>query len=99
MHGTGDGNRGAVMTLTDLRPGQMLGRTRSNRAAPLWVISGMFSAQLGAAAATPLFRQLGPLGTSWIRLCWAGLLFGCIVRPKFWRMPRRDLAATAVLGC
>jgi inner membrane transporter RhtA len=87
------------MTLTDLKPTQVLGRTRSNRAAPLWVISGMFSAQLGAAAATPLFKQLGPLGTGWLRLCWAGFLFACIVRPRFWRMPRHDLAMTAVLGC
>jgi len=95
------------MTQTELRP------VRARRAlssslptlrrmpavpAPLCVLLGMATAQLGAAAATPLFRHLGPLGTGWLRLTWAAVLLVVFVRPKVWRIPRSDLAKAAVLG-
>jgi inner membrane transporter RhtA len=85
------------MTQTELRP---VGVRRDGFSvpAPALVILGMASAQLGAAAATPLFRHLGPLGTGWLRLVWAALIMTCIVRPKFWRMPRVDVGKTALLG-
>jgi inner membrane transporter RhtA len=86
------------MTATELRAVQVPGRGGPRLPAPLWVLAGIASAQLGAAAATPLFRHLGPLGTGWLRLSWAAILLVCTVRPKVWRMPGRDVGMTAVLG-
>lgn len=86
------------MTVTELRTVHGPGRLASRVPAPALVILGITSAQLGAAAATPLFKHLGPLGTGWLRLSWAAILLVCVVRPKVWRLRRRDVGLAAVLG-
>lgn len=61
-------------------------------------LASVFTVQIGAAASTPVFAQLGAAGTAWLRLCWAGLIFAAIARPRPWAMPRRDLGGAVLLG-
>jgi len=61
-------------------------------------LASVFTVQIGAAASTPVFALIGPAGTAWLRLCWAGLIFVAIARPRPWRLPRRDLGAAVLLG-
>ena len=86
------------MSVAELRTVHTSWRLGSRAPAPLWVILGITSAQLGAAAATPVFAHLGPLGTAWLRTSWAAVLLACFVRPKVWRLRRRDVGLAAVLG-
>jgi inner membrane transporter RhtA len=62
------------------------------------VLTSMTSVQVGAAASTYLFGRLGVAGTTWLRLCWAGVMLLLIVRPRIGRLAPRDLAAAAALG-
>lgn len=64
----------------------------------LSALASVFTVQIGAAASTPVFAQVGPAGTTWLRLCWAALIFAAIARPRPWAMPRRDLGGAALLG-
>jgi inner membrane transporter RhtA len=66
--------------------------------APLWAVLAMGLSQLSAAASTPLFGHLGVLGTSWLRMVLASVGFAAVVRPRFWRLPGRDLANAGLLG-
>jgi inner membrane transporter RhtA len=61
-------------------------------------LASVFTVQIGAAASTPVFAQIGPAGTAWLRLCWAGLIYAAIARPRPWRLPRRDLGGAVLLG-
>jgi len=61
-------------------------------------LGGIFSVQIGAALAMPIFERTGPAGTAWLRLCWAAVIFMTIARPRFRSIPRRDLASAAALG-
>ena len=61
-------------------------------------LASVFTVQIGAAASTPVFALIGPAGTAWLRLCWAGLIFVAIARPRPWRLPRRDLGSAVLLG-
>jgi len=63
-----------------------------------FALASIFSVQIGAAASMPVFAQIGPSGTAWLRLCWAAAIFAAIARPRPWTMPRRDLASAAALG-
>jgi inner membrane transporter RhtA len=67
-------------------------------AAPLLVLGAVASVQLGAAAATTLFDEIGPAGTVLYRLVFAAALLLAIWRP--WPLPadRRALALAAVFG-
>jgi inner membrane transporter RhtA len=66
--------------------------------APLLVLGGVFSVQLGAAAATELFDELGPGGTVLFRLLFAALVLLAIWRPDPRRSDRRALALVALFG-
>jgi inner membrane transporter RhtA len=59
--------------------------------APLLVIGAVLSVQLGAAAATTLFDDIGPGGTVFYRLLFAALLLGLI-----WRPPLRGHSSDAL---
>ncbi|WP_394845942.1 EamA family transporter [Pendulispora brunnea] len=61
-------------------------------------LGGIFSVQIGAALATPIFERIGPAATAWLRLCWAAAIFLAIARPRLSKLPRRDLASAAALG-
>lgn len=58
----------------------------------------MLCVQLGLAASVGLIDLIGPAGAAWLRLCWAGLLFAVIVRPRLCAFDARTLRAGAVLG-
>ncbi|HWL87061.1 MAG TPA: EamA family transporter [Polyangiaceae bacterium] len=64
----------------------------------LFALGSIFAIQTGAAASMPLFAQVGPAGTAWLRLCWAALIFIAIARPRPWAMARRDLLSAGALG-
>ena len=64
----------------------------------LFALCSIFIVQIGAAASTAMFARIGPAGTAWLRLCWAGLIFVAVARPRLASFRRRDLAAALVLG-
>jgi inner membrane transporter RhtA len=66
--------------------------------APLLVLGAVLSVQLGAAAATTLFDDVGPAGTVLYRLVFAALLLLAIWRPRPRRADRRALALAGVFG-
>lgn len=86
------------MTWTGLRPARPAALSTDRVPAAVLALAGILTAQLGAAAATPLFTELTPLGTAWLRTTWAALIMIVFVRPRFWRYPRRDLQLVVLLG-
>ena len=68
------------------------------RTGTLMAVGSMTCVQIGLALSVPLFGQLGPLGTVWLRLAWASLILLVAVRPRPWRFRRRILLAAIALG-
>jgi inner membrane transporter RhtA len=68
------------------------------RTGTLMAVGSMTCVQIGLALSVPLFGQLGPLGTVWLRLAWASLILLAAVRPRPWRFRRRILLAAIALG-
>ncbi|MGW8379337.1 EamA family transporter [Streptomyces sp. ODS28] len=64
----------------------------------LMAVASMSCVQLGLALSVQLFDRMGPLGTAWLRLAWAGVLLLIFVRPRPSHFTRRGLAACLVLG-
>ena len=64
----------------------------------LFALCSIFIVQIGAAASTPVFAVIGPAGTAWLRLCWAGVFFVAVARPSLRALHRHDLAAALLLG-
>ncbi|WP_405997010.1 EamA family transporter [Streptomyces sp. NBC_00829] len=66
------------------------------------VLIAMAVLHTGSALATELFPALGPAGTTWLRLSFAGLFLLAFTGRSLWRTlrsaPRADLVATALLG-
>ncbi|MGY0021179.1 EamA family transporter [Streptomyces sp. YJ-C3] len=58
----------------------------------------MSTIQLGLALSVPLVDQLGALGTTGLRLAWAGVLLLVLVRPRLRDFTGRDLVACTTLG-
>ena len=61
-------------------------------------VGSMTLVQIGLALSVPLFGEIGPLGTVWLRLAWAALILLVAVRPRPWRFRRPILLATIALG-
>jgi inner membrane transporter RhtA len=68
------------------------------RTGTLMAVGSMTCIQIGLALSVPLFGQLGPLGTVWLRLAWAGLILLVVARPRPWRFRRPILLAAVALG-
>ena len=68
------------------------------RTGTLMAVGSMTCVQIGLALSVPLFGQLGPLGTVWLRLAWAALILLVVVRPRPWRFRRPILLAAIALG-
>jgi inner membrane transporter RhtA len=68
------------------------------RTGTLMAVGSMTCVQIGLALSVPLFGQLGPLGTVWLRLAWAALILMVVVRPRPWRFRRPILLAAIALG-
>lgn len=62
------------------------------------VLGGVMSIQFGAALAATLFDDLGPGGTSALRLGFAALVLMLVVRPRVRGRPARALRLAAVFG-
>jgi inner membrane transporter RhtA len=67
-------------------------------AAPLMVIGAVLSVQLGAAAATTLFDEVGPTGTVFYRLLFAALVLVAVWRPDPRAAEPRALVLAACFG-
>ncbi|GAA1965180.1 EamA family transporter [Nocardioides panacihumi] len=70
----------------------------SARTGVAMAIASMLCVQLGLAASVGLIDTIGPEGTAWLRLSWAGLLLLALLRPRPSMFDRRSFAATVALG-
>jgi len=61
-------------------------------------VLAMLTVQVGAAASVPMFERIGAAGTAWLRLCWAGLFFVALVRPRLRALPREGVRRAVLLG-
>ncbi|MGW2403727.1 EamA family transporter [Streptomyces sp. NPDC001739] len=71
---------------------------RGTDAGVLMSLASMSCVQLGLALSVRLFDQLGPVGTTALRLTWAGVLLLVLVRPRRSDFTGRDLLACLGLG-
>src|SRR5436309_40481 len=62
------------------------------------VLCGVTSIQFGAALAATLFDDLGPAGTSLLRLAFAAIVLLAVWRPRPSRHPVRHLRLLVVFG-
>lgn len=58
----------------------------------------MMCVQIGLAVSVGLIDQLGPAGTGWLRLVWAGVILLVLVRPRPADFTRSALLTCVVLG-
>ncbi len=67
--------------------------------APAMAIASMCSSvQLGAALSRPVMIRYGTLSTTWLRLCFAGLVLAIAMRPPLHAYSRQRWIAALVLG-
>src|SRR4051794_16406703 len=66
--------------------------------APLYVIAGIASTQVGAAIGTKLFDDLGPSGTVLLRTLFAALVLLLLWRPRLAGHGRDDFVLAAAFG-
>jgi inner membrane transporter RhtA len=66
--------------------------------APLYVIAGVASTQVGGAIAKTLFGELGPTGTVFLRTVFAALALFLLWRPRIAGHTRRDIALALAFG-
>jgi inner membrane transporter RhtA len=62
------------------------------------VLCGVTSIQFGAAVAATMFDDLGPAGTSALRLTWAAIILMALFRPRVRGRSARDLRLVALFG-
>jgi inner membrane transporter RhtA len=62
------------------------------------VLAGVTSIQFGAALAATLFDDLGPAGTSVLRLGWAAIILVALTRPRVRGRSREALRLAALFG-
>lgn len=67
--------------------------------APILVITGIVSLQLGAAIAKSLFGQLSPTAFVWLRLLTSAMILVPIARPRLRGRMRGDLTVAIAFGC
>lgn len=66
--------------------------------APVLVVSGIFSLQIGAAIARQRFEAVGPLGATFLRLILSAAMLAILLRPTPWRWTRERWLPVIVLG-
>jgi inner membrane transporter RhtA len=88
-----------IGTWTWTVPATLTGRMPSSaRTGTMLALASMTCVQLGLAVSVGLFDRVGPEGTAWLRLAWAGVLLAVVVRPRPSWYSRRTLLACAALG-
>jgi inner membrane transporter RhtA len=74
-------------------------RSRRGRdLAVMMALGSMSSIQLGAALSKPLFHRIGPAGTVWLRLVFAGIILVAFARPRIRARSRQDIGLAVTLG-
>ncbi|WP_328462339.1 EamA family transporter [Streptomyces sp. NBC_00448] len=73
-------------------------RLSASATGALMAVTSMSAVQLGLALSVPLVDQLGALGTTGLRMAWAGVLLLVLVRPRPRDFTGRDLRACTALG-
>jgi inner membrane transporter RhtA len=66
--------------------------------APVLVVGGVASVQIGAAVATKLFPAVGPAGAVFLRLVFSAIVVWALARPRVRSIPRRHLSLGVVFG-
>lgn len=66
--------------------------------APILLVSGIFSLQIGAAIARQHFGTVGPLGATLLRLIISAVMLAVLLRPNPGRWPRSRWLPVIVLG-
>jgi inner membrane transporter RhtA len=64
----------------------------------MMALGSMSSIQLGAALSKPLFHRVGPAGTVWLRLVFAGIILLAFARPRIRAHSRQDIVLAVALG-
>ncbi|WP_210189787.1 EamA family transporter [Ensifer aridi] len=64
----------------------------------VFCLLSMSSVQFGAALSTPVMQELGPFGTTWLRLCFAAVALMLFVRPPLLSYGKQQWFAAAALG-
>lgn len=72
--------------------------THPARAGAALAVGSMTSVQLGLAVAVGLIDRIGAEGAAWLRLAWAGVLFGAVVRPRRASFTRATFGICVLLG-
>ncbi len=65
---------------------------------PVLVLGAIVSTQVGAAAGTTLFEEVGPAGACLLRIAAAALVMAAVVRPRLGRHPAETLRVVAAFG-
>jgi inner membrane transporter RhtA len=88
------------MAVPDRAPAQALGSRAGGRGVPpvALVLAGATSIQFGAALGATLFDDVGPAGTSLLRIGLGALILAAIVRPSWRRHDARDRRRVALFG-
>ncbi|WP_329370912.1 EamA family transporter [Streptomyces sp. NBC_00669] len=73
-------------------------RLSASATGALMAVTSMSAVQLGLALSVPLVDRLGALGTTGLRMAWAGVLLLVLVRPRPRDFTGRDLRACTALG-
>ena len=72
--------------------------TNTARTGTALALGSMFLVQIGLALAVGLIDDIGTQGAAWLRLAWAGVLVGVLVRPRLRALGRETLLLCAALG-
>jgi inner membrane transporter RhtA len=88
------------MAVPDRAPAQALGSRAGGRGVPpvALVLAGATSIQFGAALGATLFDDVGPAGTSLLRIGLGALILAALVRPSWRRHDARDRRLAALFG-
>lgn len=78
---------------------RLAGRLVGRAPAPLLVVTAAFSVQSGAALATTLFEEVGPLGAVWFRQVFGALVLLALNPRVLGRVRSRPLGPAVALGC
>ena len=66
--------------------------------APVFVLGGVVSTQIGASLAKQIFDDVGPAGSTLLRVAFAALLLAVIWTPRWRRHSRRELGLALAFG-
>lgn len=64
----------------------------------LLLLAGVFSVQFGSAFADQTFAQVGPGGVAFLRVLFAAIVLGVVVRPSLRGRTRREIATVCAYG-